>query len=271
MDGMIDIDWQRNLPEECPKHHRTVDPYADGRLWVLIDEGCNTPCHSRKWAEDAAMKLKKRGVKMHKLEDTDTMFKGVGKSKGKAKYLIPFAVRFKESKMVLHGTMESFEMEGDSTHLLLFTQQQQAKLGFMKDMKNGVMRSTLFGMQSFEIARHHLSGLYIMAIDHILPGCAENYYTPAQKERLFLSPNQWEGRKREKDDVKSFDRMNKAVAERKSKLEEWGAEDGFAELFMCLNDACFNAEGAEGESDIEEDLDTHMHNVWQKLQRGEVD
>ena len=35
-----------------------MDPYRDDGIWVLLDDGCNTPCHSKKWAEDAAKKLK---------------------------------------------------------------------------------------------------------------------------------------------------------------------------------------------------------------------
>ena len=114
-------------------------------------------------------------MKMFKLETTDTTFKGVGKSRGRGKYKIPFAVRFKESKMVVHGSMESYELDGESDHLLLFTQQQQAQLGFVKGMLTGTMKSEVYGMQSFEIARHHMSGLYIMRIDHFLPGNANHY------------------------------------------------------------------------------------------------
>ena len=87
--------------------------------------------------------------------------------------------------MVVHGSMESYELDGESDHLLLFTQQQQAQLGFVKSMLTGTMKSEVYGMQTFEIARHHLSGLYIMRIDHFLPGNANHYYTSTQKKMLF--------------------------------------------------------------------------------------
>ena len=87
------------------------------------------------------MKLKRHKMKMYKLEDVDkeTTFSGVGKTTGKAKWLVPIAIRFKESRMVVHGTMESCELEGDSRHLMLFSQQQQAQFGFLKCMRIGTM------------------------------------------------------------------------------------------------------------------------------------
>ena len=65
MDGIDEGAWQqRNLPKTIPRHHRTVNPYEDEGVWVLLDDGCNTPCHSKRWAENARMKLVKKKMKM---------------------------------------------------------------------------------------------------------------------------------------------------------------------------------------------------------------
>ena len=272
MDG--DGDWkQRNILDECPQHHRLVDPYNDDGIWALLDDGSNAPCHTTKWAENAATKLEKHKMKMHKLGDVDhsCTFTGIGEAKSKVKYLIPFAVRFKESKMVCHGTMESHELEDGADHLLLFTQQQQAQLGFLKCVRTGTMRSTVYGMQSFEIARHHLSGLYIMRIDHFLPGNADNYYTLDQKRMLFASPTQWDTMKPENNNAEEFDKMNEEIESRRKMLEGLGAEDGFGDLFTCINENNAYNDVEDSDTDIIEDWAEFARITDEKIAKGELD
>ena len=69
---------------------RVVDPIADDGVWAIIDDGCNTCCHSEVWRQNAEQwKLK-----------------------------IPMAFRLQESDMVIPGCVHSHEIPG-KTHLLL--------------------------------------------------------------------------------------------------------------------------------------------------------
>ena len=42
----------------------SMDMYGDDHdhVFAVLDEGCNTTCHSRRWAEMAESRLKKRGL-----------------------------------------------------------------------------------------------------------------------------------------------------------------------------------------------------------------
>ena len=80
---------------------------------------------------------------------------------------MPFAVRLKESKMILPGTIESHEMEvGDNP--ILISQASQAAMGMVKDMRAGTVQMKDYDMQSLEIVRHARNGLFMVRIDHLL-------------------------------------------------------------------------------------------------------
>ena len=52
---MFDYEAFRNsLPE--------VDIYADHRIWVSLDEGCNSNCHGAEWMRNAEAKYAKLGL-----------------------------------------------------------------------------------------------------------------------------------------------------------------------------------------------------------------
>lgn len=107
-----------------------------------------------------------------------------------------------------------------------------------------------------------------MRIDHSLPGDANRYHTPPQKEQLFISPSQWDGRRMESHSAERFERMNNKVEKRRQKLMELGAEDAFGELFMCINEA------QDKGNDVSQD-EVDWKNVFQsdmeRFNRGEID
>ena len=52
-------------PEQYPDQKRlpSVDIYEDPGIWVCLDEGCNSNCHSQTWADDAERKLQNMPIK----------------------------------------------------------------------------------------------------------------------------------------------------------------------------------------------------------------
>ena len=64
--------------------------------------------------------------------------------------------------------------------------------------------------------------------------------------------------------------MNKAIQARRKKLEEWGAEDGFAELFLCINEGQANVnEEDQGVYDV--DWAEEFRDLREKYNKGELD
>ena len=124
-----------NLPE--------VDIYADPGIWICMDEGRNSNCHGDEWGKNVAMKYEKLG-----LSDEDgkpigfdwghqrsKSFQGIGNATVQAigKRIMPTCMQLKNSKLLLPGFLESHEQKG--RHPLLLSDESQATLGFVKDMR----------------------------------------------------------------------------------------------------------------------------------------
>ena len=107
----------RNPSSELP----TVDVMKDPGIWVVMDEGCNSMCHSRAWAENAEMKLEKLGMEFEWINRTSKIFNGIGGAKvhTHGKRRIPTACRLVKSGMVILGSLEPHEQDG--THPLLLS------------------------------------------------------------------------------------------------------------------------------------------------------
>ena len=67
-----------------------------------------------------------------------------------------------------------------------------------------------------------------------------------------------------------FEKMNKAVEARRKKLEEWGADNGFAELFLCVNEGQANV-NEEVKTIYDTDWGEEFRNLRDKFNRGELD
>ena len=57
-----------------------VDPIADDGVWAIIDDGCNTCCHSEVWRQNAETQMKVLGLHPIWLLWKATIFNGVGTS-----------------------------------------------------------------------------------------------------------------------------------------------------------------------------------------------
>ena len=59
-------------------------------IWVMLDEGCNTTCHGRRWRQNAESVLSKHGLRMLRMSDASGSFRGIGSSRCTGKFKLPF-------------------------------------------------------------------------------------------------------------------------------------------------------------------------------------
>ncbi len=133
-------------------HLRIVDPYTDPNVWAIVDDGCNASCHSDKWIHNAMSKWKAKGFTPRQLNCKATRFSGVGQKTTDGQFQIPMGLKLLESGMRIPGVMKSYQI-GDSEHPLLISQSVQAMLGFVKDVRNGIITMTDYGGQNLEVVR----------------------------------------------------------------------------------------------------------------------
>ena len=96
---------------------RVVDPIADEGVWAIVDDGCNSCCHSDVWRQNAEAKMKVLGLHPMWLHRKATTFNGVGTSTTSGQLKIPVVIRLQESDMVKPGCVHSQEIP-EKTHPL---------------------------------------------------------------------------------------------------------------------------------------------------------
>ena len=112
------------------------DVYSGRDVYCILDEGCNSSCHSSKWAEDATRKFNALGYDFPFKTPESKSFAGLGSKGSKTEGLrtVQFSLRFADSDRVLNGVVESQQLaEGDTPMLLPL--HAQAALGIMKNMR----------------------------------------------------------------------------------------------------------------------------------------
>ena len=70
--------------------------------------------------------------------------------------------------MKIPGVLESYSVADSSTPLLL-SQAVQAKLGFMKNVRNGTIEMLDYEGQSLKVVRQKRTGLFMVRIDYLNP------------------------------------------------------------------------------------------------------
>jgi len=121
-----------------PKELREVDIVTDPGIWAILDEGCNTTCHSRSWRLNAQEKLEAMGFCMETCKATKN-YNGVGANATKANGLfrIPFSIDIGSDLKNVAGIIASYELDHDSFVPLLLSLGNQATPGLVKDMRHG--------------------------------------------------------------------------------------------------------------------------------------
>ena len=98
-----------------------------------LDEGCNSTCHSKAWAELAEDGLRHHGLTFSWIDSSAKSFAGLGSSTATlGKRNLPLCKQVGEDSLA--GAMESHEVDTEAFHPLLVSLFAQAKLGLIKDM-----------------------------------------------------------------------------------------------------------------------------------------
>ena len=133
----------------------------DGNIYVVLDEGCNSTCHSRYWGEVVENKLKMLGYEFPFSSKEPKNFAGLGEkgTSTEGSRTLPFSLHFETGKP-LHGVLESHQLSKGRSPLLL-SLHAQTHLGLVKDLKNGVV--SIDGKQ-LKVYRCIHTGLMMLAV-----------------------------------------------------------------------------------------------------------
>ena len=161
--------WQpeRQMPiHGVNRNLREVDILEDDGVWAILDEGCNTTCHSKEWRVNAEKKLLAKGFTMEYCH-SEKSYNGVGGTATKASMMfrIPFAIEVGPEYKSLAGVIESFELETPPGHFvpMLISLSNQATLGLVKDMRTGTAVLKDYQVE-IEICRARQNGLFCINI-----------------------------------------------------------------------------------------------------------
>ena len=147
---------------------RVVDLLEDEGIWAVLDEGCNTTCHSKAWRLNAEEKYLKMGYCVE-WQQADKEYHGVGDrpTKASSMYLFPFSVDTTGYCKGLSGVVESFELDHQSFVPLLLSLGNQATLGLIKDMRAGKVWLSDYGDMELELCRAAQNGLLCVNIGRL--------------------------------------------------------------------------------------------------------
>ena len=120
------------------KRLRKVDIMADPGVWAILDEGCNTTCHSKMWRENAEEKYLQQGFVVERFPSKKE-YHGVGGSPIQTKFCFkfPFNISCGPYDTTLAGVLHSQELGHDGFVPLLLSLGNQSTLGLVKDMRTG--------------------------------------------------------------------------------------------------------------------------------------
>ena len=139
-------------------NYETVDVARSSHVFAVLDEGCNSTCHSKAWAVDAEARLARLGYSMPLKDDSCKSFAGLGSGNTKTEGVrsIPFSLLLPDGNM--NGELDSYQLSTGNSPLLL-SLHAQTKLGLVKDLAKGVV--SIKG-QPLNIKRCSKSGLLVM-------------------------------------------------------------------------------------------------------------
>ena len=136
----------------------TVDIARSSHVFAVLDEGCNSTCHSKAWAVDAEARLARLGYSMPLKDDSCKSFAGLGSGNTKTEGVrsIPFSLLLSDGNM--NGELDSYQLSTGNSPLLL-SLHAQTKLGLVKDLAKGVVS---IKDQPLNIKRCSKSGLLVL-------------------------------------------------------------------------------------------------------------
>ena len=107
------------------------------RVYAILDEGCNSTCHTTAWAEHAARVYSGMGLTLGELTGPQKCYSGVGSQKSKGKRNLALAIELdRPLDNIMQGSISSNELGGDGFYMLL-SLKAQATLGLVGDVEAG--------------------------------------------------------------------------------------------------------------------------------------
>ena len=152
----------------------TVGIARSSHVFAVLDEGCNSTCHSKAWAVDAEARLARLGYSMPLKDDSCKSFAGLGNGNTKTEGVrsIPFSLLLPDGNM--NGELDSYQLSTGNSPLLL-SLHAQTKLGLVKDLAKGVVS---IKDQPLNIKRCSKSGLLVM---NLTEGLTDIINTPSNE------------------------------------------------------------------------------------------
>jgi hypothetical protein len=109
---------------------------TDERVFAVLDEACNSTCHSVAWFEKAKKVWDIAGDAYSDVTGKPKKFTGIGSGKTRGKRTLPFCLRLEESGGIVEGSLASHEL-GTGDGPLLLSLAAQATLGLVKNVRKG--------------------------------------------------------------------------------------------------------------------------------------
>ena len=136
----------------------TVDVAKSPHVFAVLDEGCNSTCHSKSWAVDAEARLARLGYHMPLKDDGCKSFAGLGSGNTKTEGVrsIPFSLLLPDGNM--NGELDSHQLSTGNSPFLL-SLHAQTKLGLVKDLEQGIIT---IKKQTLNVKRCAKSGLLVL-------------------------------------------------------------------------------------------------------------
>ena len=133
------------------------------KFGFLVYAGDVRNFHEWEWRLHAERILANHGMQLLQVSQTCGTFKGVGASRTTGKWKVPFALQMEPTGALLHGDLESAELDNNDVPCLL-SLTDQVQLGFVKNLRSGTVTLEDFPGQQLPLARHARTGLLLMRI-----------------------------------------------------------------------------------------------------------
>ena len=156
-----------------------VDLRTDPRAFAILDDACNSTCHTRAWAKKAQESLAQYGHKLGHLKEHSKTYKGIGAAKCPGSRTVPWCLSTKKGNTI-EGEIKSNELEKNDEVYMLLSLRAQASLGFVKDVEAGTcyLKGYKDHCQLYQVAG---SGLRAVCISDFPPERANEEVTDVVK------------------------------------------------------------------------------------------
>ena len=166
----------------------------EDHVWVALDEGCNSTCHSKAWGELAEDRSRHHGLTFSWIDSSAKSFAGLGSSTTTlGKRNLPFCIQVGEGSLA--GAMESHEVDTEAFNPLLVSLFAQAKFGLIKDK---AQCRCYIGDLEVPMARCADTGLLLICLSQFsrrskLTPVVESLRVPSPGTRTayMLTPSRW--------------------------------------------------------------------------------